>query len=248
MSVITLKPMAFRKKMRFQKVCRKRPKNLKKAEANCTTMFNREFYHSLTDRSIAGDILEKEISERILNSSEIELLPLLNAAYEIRTKFTGKEVAVHIINNAQNGHCPEDCHYCAQAKSSSADIEEYPLKPDEEILAEAKRAYESGAYRYCMVFAGRGPSERRTEHLAKLIRKIKENYPIQICVSTGLLDREKAKTLKDAGLDRLNHNLNTSRSHYPKICTTHTYDNRLNTLQAAQDAGIELCSGMIAGM
>ncbi len=211
-------------------------------------MFSREFYHSLTDRSIAGDILETELSAKILNSSEIELLPLLNAAYEIRKKFTGKEVAVHIINNAQNGHCPEDCHYCAQAESSTADIEEYPLKPDAEILAEAKRAYESGAYRYCMVFAGRGPSQRRTEHLAKLIRQIKENYPIRICVSTGLLDREKAQILKEAGLDRLNHNLNTSRSHYPKICTTHTYDDRLNTLQAATEAGIEICSGMIAGM
>lgn len=211
-------------------------------------MFNREFYHSLTDRSIAGEILEKDISDKILNSSEIELLPLLNAAYEIRKKYTGKEVAVHIINNAQNGHCSEDCGYCAQAKSSAADIEEYPLKPDAEILAEAKRAYDSGAYRYCMVFAGRGPSQRRTEHLAKLIRQIKENYPIRICVSAGLLDREKAQILKDAGLDRLNHNLNTSRSHYPKICTTHTYDERLSTLQAATDAGIEVCSGMIAGM
>ncbi len=206
------------------------------------------FYFELSQKSIAGDILEKNIADTILTSREVELLPLLNSAYQVRQQFCGNEVKIHIINNAQNGHCAEDCHYCAQAKSSTADIEEYPLKPEAEILAEAKRAYESGAYRYCMVFAGRGPSERRVEHLAQLIRKIKAQYPIKICVSTGLLDAKKAQILKDAGLDRLNHNLNTSRRHYPKICTTHTYEDRLKTLHAATIAGIEICSGVIAGM
>ena len=175
-------------------------------------------------------------------------MPLLSAAYEVRKKFRGKEVTVHIINNAQNGHCPEDCHYCAQAKSSKANIEEYPLKSDEEFLAEAKNAYEKGAHRYCMVFAGRGPSKGRVERLSNLIRKIKETYPLEVCVSPGLLDEEKAKTLKEAGLDRLNHNLNTSEEHYKSICTTHTYEDRLNTLKAARKAGIKLCSGIIVGL
>jgi biotin synthase len=209
---------------------------------------NREFYHRLTDKSLDGEILDRETCRQILSSPEIDVFPLLNAAYEIRKKFHGKVVSIHIINNAQNGYCPEDCHYCAQAKSSKADIEEYPLKPDAEILAEAKQAYESGAFRYCMVFAGRGPSDRRTEHLAKLIREIKAQYPIEVCVSAGLLDKAKAQVLKDAGLDRLNHNLNTSEQNYPNICTTHTYADRLNTLKAAKEVGIEVCSGMIVGM
>jgi len=209
---------------------------------------NREFYHRLTDLSLAGDILDQETCHQILTSPEIDVFPLLNAAYEIRKRYHGKVVSIHIINNAANGYCPEDCHYCAQAKSSKANIEEYPLKPDVEILAEAKQAYESGAFRYCMVFAGRGPSDRRTEHLAKLIREIKSLYPIEVCVSAGLLDKPKAQILKDAGLDRLNHNLNTSESNYPNICTTHTYADRLRTLKAAKDVGIEVCSGMIVGM
>ncbi len=209
---------------------------------------NHEFYQKLADTSINEEIVSKNIAHQILTSSEIALLPLLNAAYEVRTKFTGKGVKVHIINNTQNGYCPEDCHYCAQAKTSDAAIEEYPLKPDHEIIAEAKNAYEKGAYRYCMVFAGRGPTKKRVEHLAQLIRDIKSKYPIEICVSTGLLDNEKARVLKEAGLDRLNHNLNTSERHYPEICTTHTYQDRLNTLQAARGAGIQLCSGMIVGM
>ena len=175
-------------------------------------------------------------------------MPLLNSAFEVRSQFVGKTVTVHIINNAQNGFCPEDCHYCAQAKTSKASIEEYPLKSDQEILDEAKNAYEKGAHRYCMVFAGRGPSSGRVEHLARLIRNIKSQYPLEVCVSAGLLDEDKARTLKEAGLDRLNHNLNSSQKHYPKICTTHTYEDRLNTLNSARKAGLQLCSGVILGM
>jgi len=181
-------------------------------------------------------------------SDKIELMPLLNAAYEVREQFVGKKVTVHIINNAQNGLCPEDCHYCAQAKTSKSDIEEYPIKSDQEILAEAKNAYDKGAHRYCMVFAGRGPSESRVQRLAKLIRKIKSKYRLEVCVSAGLLDLNKAQILRDAGLDRLNHNLNTSQKHYSKICTTHTYEDRINTLNAARKAGLQLCSGVILGM
>ena len=210
---------------------------------------NYSFYSNLTNRSIAGDILDKETCRKILNSSKIEILPLLAAAFTVRKKFRGMEVIVHIINNAQNGHCPEDCHYCAQAKTSKADIEEYPLKSDEEILAEAKAAYEKGAFRYCMVFAGRGPSPRRVEKLSGLIKKIKTLYPNnEVCLSTGLFNDEAAFKFKAAGLDRLNHNLNTSERHYPNICTTHTFQDRLNTLSSARKAGIQLCSGLIAGM
>lgn len=212
-------------------------------------MMDRKYYLNLVERSLAGALIDRNVCEEILNSPDIELLPLLDAAFTIRKKFWGREVTVHIINNIQNGYCPEDCHYCAQAKSSRADIEEYPLKSDEEILAEAKAAYDSGAFRYCMVSAGRGPSVSRTEKLAELIRKIKALNPQgEVCVSAGLLNDASARVLKDAGLDRLNHNLNTSESHYPNICTTHTYFDRLNTLTAARNAGIQLCAGVIAGM
>ena len=122
------------------------------------------------------------------------------------------------------------------------------MKSDEEFLIEAGNAYAKGAHRYCMVFAGRGPSKGRTERLANLIRQIKAKYPIEVCVSAGLLDEEKAFALKAAGLDQLNHNLNTSERNYPNICTTHTFADRLKTLSAARKAGINLCSGLIVGM
>jgi len=206
------------------------------------------YYTKLSTESLKGLLPDMDTCRQVLTDPQVDLLPLLDAAYKVRKHYKGDEVTIHIINNAQNGFCPEDCHYCAQAKTSKADIDEYPLKTEKEILAEAKHAYESGAFRYCMVFAGRGPSPKRINQLAGLIKKIKEQHPIQICVSAGLNDRAGVQVLKEAGLDRLNHNLNTSERHYPKICTTHTYQDRMNTLMAAKQAGVEMCSGIIVGM
>lgn len=207
------------------------------------------FYDALANAALADRELDDALAVQLLTDPQVELLPLLNAAYTVRRARFGKRVQVHILNNAQNGRCPEDCAYCTQARSSEADIEDYPIKSDEEILAEAQRAHEAGAYRYCMVFAGRGPNEKRVETLARLIRQIKQRFPnLGVCVSAGLLDEPKAKVLAEAGLDRLNHNLNTTRRNYPNICSTHTYDDRLTTLQAARKAGLEMCSGLIAGM
>ena len=209
----------------------------------------KEFYCELTLQSMQGELLSDELCMQILNaSSGTELLPLLDAAYQVRKKYFGNEVQLHMINNAQNGYCPEDCHYCSQANSSDADIEKYALKSDKEIIDEAERAYKAGAFRYCMVFAGRGPSKKRVEHLAQLVRDIKALFPIQVCISAGIIDKEDAQVLKHAGLDRLNHNINTSETNYPNICTTHTYADRINTLQVAEQVGIELCSGIIVGM
>ncbi len=202
----------------------------------------------LATAALAGEDLTAERAEQILLDPEIDLLPLVNAAYRVRFARWGKTVQVHILNNAANGKCPEDCSYCTQGKNSSVPIEEYPMKTSDEIMDEARLAYENGAFRYCMVFSGRGPSTTRTEELASLVRDIKAKYPLEVCVSAGLLDDAKAEVLADAGLDRLNHNLNTSEEHYAEICTTHTYQDRLNTLKAAKRNGIEMCSGLIAGM
>ena len=206
------------------------------------------FYQKLTTTSLQGERLSDACCEKILTASEVELLPLLDAAYQVRKTYFQNTVQLHILNNAQNGYCPEDCHYCAQASTATADIEAYPLKPDAEILAEAERAYESGAFRYCIVMSGRGPSPKRIAHLAELISTVKARYPIEVCLSAGLIDVAAARTLKAAGLDRLNHNLNTSETHYPKICSTHSYQDRMETLQAAQAVGLACCSGVIVGM
>lgn len=209
---------------------------------------DRSFYTELAERSLGGDLLEDALCVRILEDAQLELLPLLDAAYQVRRVHHGHKVSIHILNNAENGHCPEDCAYCAQGRGSEAAIVDYGMKSEAEILAEAQRAYAAGGHRYCMVFSGRGPSPRRIQQLCHLIKTIKARYPIEVCVSAGLVDAAGAQALKAAGLDRLNHNLNTSEDRYPQICTTHSYQDRLDTLHHARSAGLEVCSGMIIGM
>jgi biotin synthase len=205
-------------------------------------------YKELINQCLSGIILDNKISKDILSSPKIELLPLLSAAYEVRKKYWGKKINVHIINNVQNGNCNQDCSYCVQSKDSLAKIETYSMKSEKKIMKEAKAAYESGAFRHCMVFSGPKPSKSRIDKLVHIIKKIKAAYNIQVCVSPGLLDYDDAVKLKKAGLNRLNHNLNTSERYYPSICTSHTFQDRINTITAAKSAGLEICSGCIVGM
>jgi len=206
------------------------------------------WYQSLAQAGMTGKLLPQETYETLLNDDRVEMLSLLHAAFQVRKHFHGRQVSVHILNNVSNGLCSEDCNYCAQSTSSSAEIIEYQEKSDDEIMAEARQAYEAGAHRYCMVYAGRGKNQKRAAKIAELVSSIKAKYPIEVCVSAGLMDEMSISILQKAGLDRLNHNLNTSPSRYGRICTTHTFEDRLNTLKAARRAGLEVCSGIIAGM
>lgn len=207
-----------------------------------------ERYEALAARALRDEPPGEAEALWILDGTDVQLLPLLHAAYQPRARHFGRRVMVHVLNNVQNGLCPEDCGYCAQSRDSGASIRKYPMKGEEEILAEAERAARAGATRYCMALSGRGPTLEVTERLAGVIRRIKERYPIEVCVSAGLIGEAHARILADAGLDRLNHNLNTSSDHYAQICSTHTHADRVNTLVAAKKCGVEPCSGLILGM
>lgn len=207
-----------------------------------------DLYTKLTDQALNDEPISEADALTILDDPDVELLSLVQAAYAPRFKHFGRKVMVHVLNNAQNGLCPEDCGYCAQNKDSTAEIRKYAMKSDEELLAAAEAAAKAGATRYCMALSGRGPTVGRCERLGEIIRSIKQRYPIEICISGGLLGDAEAKILADAGLDRFNHNLNTSSAHYEKICSTHTYEDRINTLQALKRNGVEPCSGLIIGM
>ncbi len=203
----------------------------------------------LADRALRDEAPSPPEALQILDAAdEVPLLPLLQAAFLPRERHFGRKVMVHVLNNVQSGLCPEDCGYCSQSRDSEARITKYPMKSEAEILAEAEQAARSGASRYCMVASGRGPSLHTTRQLAGLVRKVKERFSIEVCLSVGLLGEEHARILAEAGLDRLNHNLNTSESHYGEICSTHTYQDRVETLRAAKKCGIEPCSGLIMGM
>ncbi|MEM6553090.1 MAG: biotin synthase BioB [Planctomycetota bacterium] len=208
----------------------------------------------LAERALADEPVPMEEALGLLRDAEregdeaIALPALLSAAYAVRSHYFGNKVRVHVLNNAQNGHCPEDCAYCTQAKTSTADINPYPMKSIDEMLGEAEAAKAAGAHRYCMVFAGRGPSGSRVNQLVTAVGRIKDEVGIEVCVSAGLLKQEQAERLAEAGVDRYNHNLNTSPRNYGTICSTHTYEDRQQTLAAARGAGMSLCSGLIVGM
>ncbi len=205
-------------------------------------------YDRLAERALRDQPPTHEEACRILEGDGFDLLPLLQAAFVPRERHFGRRVMVHVLDNVQNGLCPEDCGYCSQSRDSEAAIRKYPMKSDAEILAGAERAARAGASRYCIVASGRGPSVERAHRLASIVRTVKERFPIEVCLSVGLLEEEHARILADAGLDRLNHNLNTSESHYSEICSTHDYADRVRTLAAAKKCGIEPCSGLILGM
>jgi biotin synthase len=205
-------------------------------------------YARLASNALAGGAPSEAEALWILDSPDVELLPLLQAAYAPRQRAFGRKVMVHVLNNVQNGLCPEDCGYCSQNKDSKAAIRKYAMKSDEQILAEAESAAKSGASRYCMVLSGRGPTVDRAKRIGGLVREIKSRWPIEVCLSAGLMGDEHAAILKEAGLDRMNHNLNTSERRYDAITSTHTYADRVATLEAAKRNGIESCSGMIVGM
>ena len=207
-----------------------------------------EFYGQLADRVLAGDNLSREQALAILQTPDEDLLELLAAAYRVRRKHFGRQVQLYYLKNAKSGLCPEDCGYCSQGKEATSDIDRYVMLNETQLLAAAKQAAESQARTYCIVASGRAPTNREVEHVVSVVRKVKDEFGLHICCCLGLLTPDQAVQLKQAGVDRINHNLNTSRRFYPEICTTHTYQDRLETLRVASEAGLELCSGLIVGM
>lgn len=205
-------------------------------------------WHALAEGVLAGRPLTTEQALAILRSPDEELLDLLAAAYRIRRKFFGNRVQLYFLMNAKSGLCPEDCGYCSQSKVSEAEIPRYNLLNAQKLLDGARVAAERQAKTYCIVISARGPSKREMDAITSIVPKIKSQYNLKICACLGLLTPDDAARLKACGVDRVNHNLNTSEDYYGEICSTHTYADRVATLEAVRTAGMELCSGGIVGM
>lgn len=204
---------------------------------------------TLAGRVLDGAELERDEAWAVLNWPDERLGDLLAATLKVREAAFGRRVKICVLRNAQSGICPEDCHYCSQSRISKADIPVYKMQSVDELFAGARMAVESGARRYCMVGSMRGPADRDIDHLASACVKIRAAFPsLELCLSMGLLGRDQARRLKDAGAGWINHNLNTSRRFYPEICTTHTWDDRVRTIENVRAAGLSVCSGGIVGM
>jgi biotin synthase len=206
-------------------------------------------YRRLAERALADRPLARAEALAVLRSADEDLPAVLWAAFAVRSRHYGRRVKLCVLQNARSGLCPEDCGYCAQSAVSTAAIARYRLLPVGALLAGARRAAASGARRYCMVVSGRGPSPPDIAHFARAARAIRAELPaLELCVSLGILEEAQARALGEAGIDFVNHNLNTSRRHYPAICSTHTYDDRVATVEHTARAGLGTCSGVIVGM
>lgn len=196
-----------------------------------------------------GDAITREEALAVLESSDDELLDVLQASYLIRKNFFGKKVSLHVLKNAKSGVCPEDCSFCSQSKSSTTEIEEYEIQTADEIVAGAKDATDMQAFRYCVVTSSRAPSEGEMKVITAAAARIKtENPQLELCASMGFLTEEKAQRLKDSGVDRFNHNLETSANFYPSICSTHQFEDRVETARIVKKVGLDLCCGGLIGM
>ena len=205
-------------------------------------------FQQLADKALQGIVPDRSELKTVLNAPDERLPGLIDAAFRVRHHFFGKRVQIHVIQNAKSGLCPEDCHYCSQSSVSDAPIERYTFLSKEKLIEGAQQAKDAGAVRYCIVNSGRGPTNKEIQEIADAVREIREKVGINICCSLGLMNEEKARTLKDAGVGRINHNLNTSRNHHPEVVTTHTYEDRVATIEEVKAAGVSTCSGGIIGM
>lgn len=205
-------------------------------------------WNQLADRAIGGERLTREEALAVLTADDEELLAVMHAAFRVRKHYYGTKVKLNLIVNAKSGLCPEDCGYCSQSIVSKAAIEKYPLLDKETLVSGARRAMELKVGTYCIVASGRGPTPREVDQVIGAVKEIKATMPMKICACLGIVSEEQAVRLKEAGVDRYNHNLNTSRTRFEHITTTHTYDDRVTTVERAKAAGMSPCSGCIVGM
>lgn len=208
-----------------------------------------DLLNTLVDKGLRRELPTREEALAVLATSDDELLDVVAAAGKVRRQWFGRRVKLNYLVNLKSGLCPEDCSYCSQRLGSKAEILKYTwLKPDEATKA-ATAGVAGGAKRVCLVASGRGPTDRDVDRVSKTIEAIKEQHEdVEVCACLGLLSEGQADRLRSAGADAYNHNLNTSEGTYGDITTTHTYADRVDTVQQAQAAGLSACSGLIAGM
>lgn len=204
------------------------------------------FVEEMKEKVLKGECLTRQEAIRL---SRAPLMELQRAADEIRGAMCGNGFDICTIVNGKCGRCSEDCKYCAQsAHYTTACTETYPLLSTEELLEGAKNNAGRGVLRYSIVTSGKRLSDREVEQACESIREIKKEVDIEVCVSFGLLDETQFRKIKEAGASRVHCNLESSPRYFPEVCTTHTYEEKIETLKAAKRAGLSICSGGILGL
>ena len=206
-------------------------------------------WKALSDRVLGGDNITEEEALAILESKDDDLLEVLQGAFRIRKQYFGNKVSLHLLRNVKSGKCPEDCAFCSQSTSAINDVERYDMQTVDSIVAGAQAAVDRNTKRYCVVSSTRAPSPKELETICEAAIQIKQKHPdLEICSSLGLLTEEKAVRLKESGVDRFNHNLETSKNYFPEVVTTHDFEDRVNTARIVKKVGLDLCCGGLFGM
>jgi len=201
----------------------------------------------LKDKIISGDAITKAEASQIAEIQKADIFDLFAAANKIREIFKKDFVDLCAIVNAKSGACPEDCSYCAQSSKSKSKIEIYPLVRKEVVLEKAREAKDAGVKRFCIVTSGKKIGKNELTEIAAMITAIRQ-IGLLTCATLGLLNKEELLFLKESGLERYHHNLETSERFFPEICRTHTYYDKLKTIETAKSSGLSICSGGIFGM
>ena len=200
------------------------------------------------EKVLRNQNLDQEMINKLFNVDDKLLSNLSQAANEITRTFQGSKIDVEQLANIKKNYCSEDCTFCSQSAFFDTGIDKYQLMSAEEVVRQATDAMKAGAHSYCLVAAWREPSEEDFGKVCHIIEEVNEKVGISIECSLGFLTKQQAEKLKELGVIRYNHNLETSESKFPEICTTHTYQDRIDTLHTARKAGLELCTGGIIGM
>lgn len=201
----------------------------------------------------------KELTEKVLEEKQITkeealflydqpLAELCESADMIRQHFCSNRFDICTIINAKSGSCSENCKFCAQSAHNHTCADTYPLLSNEEIIKQAKINHDQGVLRYSIVTSGKRLSDEEVDAMCEAVREIRKKVGISVCVSFGLLNEEQFKKLREAGVTRVHNNLETSRRNFPNICTTHSFDDKVEAIRAAQAAGLSVCSGGIMGL
>lgn len=208
------------------------------------------FIDVLKDKVLAGEEISFKETEKLLDTPDTEFYSLLSAANSIREKYRSNIVNLCTITNAKSGNCPEDCAFCSQSSHHNTNVPEYPLISADEIVNRAREAAATKTNRFCIVISGRGVDEAEELNIiCDAIRRIKDEFPkLKIDASLGFISKEGIYKLKKAGLTRYNHNLETAKSYFLNVCTTHRYGERVATVRDLKEAGLEVCCGGIFGL
>ena len=201
----------------------------------------KEFILNLKDKILKGESIAFDEALKLIKIDENDtcsLNVLFESANEIRENLVGKKADLCIILNAKSGRCSENCKFCAQSAHYNTGVLEYDLLEYSEVLEKALEAKENGVHRFSLVTSGKGvDKDEDIEKLAKIYERLSKDVGIELCASHGILTYRQAKTLKEAGVITYHHNVETSKNHYKNICTTHTYEDRVKTIENAKKAG-----------